>query len=374
MFFPGRADAEPTHVRIPRMEPLRSNCKPNDRWLRLIGIPLVAFLVSVSYNAAVWQAGGWPMLREFAIGLVFTTVLWEGCRQIVIAARRRWPAYAETRRRLAVEVVGVAAYTVVADAALQALIGVWVSGPTEPLYDPALCLYSLIPTAILLGIYESMYFFNLWKTNLHRTEELARATTQAQFEALRQQLDPHFLFNSFNTLASLIEPENEAAQDYLERLSDVYRYVLETRERETVPLEEELRFLEAFVHLVRVRFRDNLRVEADVPAAAWGRHLPALSLQLLVENAIKHNEVSRARPLTIRIYQKGESLVVENNRQPKRTLRTSTGVGLKNIVRRYALLTSEPVVIENDETVFRVQIPLLAKTTTSVRPRLEVAS
>ena len=287
-------------------------------------------------------------------------MLWEGCRQIVIAARWRWPDYAETRRRLTVEIPSVAVYTVAADAALQVLVGMLVPETSGPVYDPLLCLYSLVPTAILLGIYESMYFFDLWKTNLQRTEQLARATTQAQFEALRQQLDPHFLFNSFNTLASLIEPENEAAQDYLERLSDVYRYVLETRERETVPLEEELRFLEAFVHLAQVRFRDNLRVETDVPAAVWGRHLPALSLQLLVENAVKHNEVSRARPLTIRIYANGEALVVENTRQPKRTLRTSTGVGLKNIVRRYALLTSEPVEIEGGTDVFRVRIPLLS--------------
>ena len=218
---------------------------------------------------------------------------------------------------------------------------------------------ALIPTAVILGIYESMYFFESWKRHVEQTEALARINVQSQFEALKKQLDPHFLFNCMNTLASLIDADNEKAQKYLDRLSEVYRYVLDIREQSTVTIGQELTFLKAYVYLNEVRFRENLCVNQELAPEVYQHRLPSLSLQLLVENAIKHNIASREKPLTIRIYREGNFVTVENNKQKKKTLQQSTRVGLQNIVKRYQLLTELPVHIKETDSHFSVQIPIL---------------
>ena len=142
-------------------------------------------------------------------------------------------------------------------------------------------------------------------------------------------------------------------------MSDVYRYVLETRNKTTVSIEEELQFLEAYMYLNKVRFRDNLLISKDLSPGIYEKHIPALSLQLLVENAIKHNVISKENPLHIQIYSQGEEIVVENNKQIKSTLERSTRVGLNNIRERYQLLTARSISIRNTEDSFQVSLPLL---------------
>jgi LytS/YehU family sensor histidine kinase len=194
---------------------------------------------------------------------------------------------------------------------------------------------------------------------VQKTEALARENVQSQLETLKNQLDPHFLFNSLNTLASLIEEENIPAQTYLDRLSDVYRYVLINREKNTVTLEEEMQFLDAYVYLNKIRFRENLLIEKDIPAQTYHQHIAPLSLQMLIENAIKHNVISRENPLKIKILQDGDFLTVENNVQGKKIFEKSTKLGLQNIINRYRLLTPLGVEVSNTGTHFSVRLPLL---------------
>ena len=219
---------------------------------------------------------------------------------------------------------------------------------------------TLIPTLCVTLIYESVIFFQDWKRNVQKTEALARENMESQLEVLKNQLDPHFLFNSLNTLASLTDYENTEAQQYLEQLSDVYRYVLLSRDKDTVTLEEEMAFLDAFVYLNKVRFRENLQVVKEISPEAYQQQVAPLSLQMLVENAIKHNIVSREKPLKILIKQEGEAfLMVVNNVQEKTIFEKSTKTGLQNISNRYQLLSNQQVEISRGKDVFSVRIPLM---------------
>jgi LytS/YehU family sensor histidine kinase len=219
----------------------------------------------------------------------------------------------------------------------------------------------LVPTIIVTLIYESVYFFQAWKLNVKKTEALARENVQSQLETLKNQLDPHFLFNSLNTLASLIEDENKPAQEYLDRLADVYRYVLVSRDKNTVTLEEEMEFLDAYVYLNKTRFRENLQLEKQISALSYQQRVAPLSLQMLIENAIKHNIVSKDKPLKIRISEDNQGyLQIENNVQEKKTFEKSTKVGLQNIINRYKLLTDKQVEVIKNTELFKVRIPLLS--------------
>lgn len=194
---------------------------------------------------------------------------------------------------------------------------------------------------------------------------LARVSVELQLAVLKSQLDPHFLFNSLNTLASMID-DNEPASAYLNQLADVYRYVLVNRKKNLVSLDEEMRFSNAYIYLNKTRFRENLQVEKQIIPATLGRRIAPLSLQLLVENAIKHNVVSKEHPLVIKILEDGSDyLVVANNVQAKTILRSggrdeSTRIGLQNFRERYRLLTNQSIDITSDASQFRVRIPLLA--------------
>ena len=293
-----------------------------------------------------------------------TLLLWEGDRQIFLAVRRRYPNYGQTTRRLIVQAIAVVTYTLVVSVA----VNYWLCGKLLKFHegDDLLADFrtNLIPTLIVTLCYESVYFFQSWKENVQKAEKLARVSLESQLAVLKSQLDPHFLFNSLNTLAAMIDG-NEAASAYLEQLADVYRYVLVNREKNLVSLDEEMQFLDAYIYLNKGRFRENLQIEKQLLPTGMGRRIAPLSLQLLVENAIKHNVVSTENPLVIQIREEGpDYLVVTNNVQAKTILRhadreKSTRIGLQNLRERYRLLTNQSIEITSDAAEFRVRIPLL---------------
>ncbi|MBH8570989.1 histidine kinase [Microvirga sp. STS02] len=338
----------------------------NDRRFLLGGIPLLSLAITV-VGLPNEPDGRWPLvLTHWVVSLYFTTGYWLANRQLWMALLARLPRPEQTPRRLwllaGLAVLITAATSVLLILPLHALL------PKEfPLTLPALLVqvrFSLVPTVAVLTLYETMYFFEQWKTSLDRAEALGRAQNQAQLEALQSQLDPHFLFNNLNTLSALIEPGNAPAQDFVEQLADVYRYVLLAQGRATVPLAEELAFVETYLALHKARFRDNLRVEMSIAAAAKSRHVAPLSVQLLLENALKHNVASREHPLHLRLVVAVDApdvLVVENTLR----LRTAgfapgTGTGLANVRRRYTLLgAAQTVEAGATDGKFVVKLPLL---------------
>jgi hypothetical protein len=197
--------------------------------------------------------------------------------------------------------------------------------------------------------------------NKVKEHKIIAGTASAQFDALKNQLDPHFLFNSLNVLTSLIDENPDAAQNFTTSLSKVYRYVLEQKNKELVSVDEELNFARIYVRLLKMRFEDSIDFEIPEKALNPDAKVVPLSLQLLLENAVKHNIVNSSNPLKIRIYENGGNLVVENILQPKEVLKKSSGVGLTNITQRYSLLTDRKVNINKTASHFTVEIPMLTK-------------
>ena len=203
-----------------------------------------------------------------------------------------------------------------------------------------------------------------WKKSVKQEstqQEIVAKTETAKFESLKSQIDPHFLFNSLNVLTSLISENPSQAEKFTTKLSKVYRYVLEQRNKDLIPLTEELNFAKTYMELLAMRFEDA--IQFNIPASVTNQELKIvpLSLQLLLENAVKHNVVSPSKPLIISILEEDDYLVIENNVNPKEAVGKSTKVGLQNIADRYGLITQKSVQIENNNKTFKVRIPLLIK-------------
>jgi len=213
---------------------------------------------------------------------------------------------------------------------------------------------------LFLNIVNIVVFYAIkYREKEREADQLKIETVEAQYMALRNQVNPHFLFNSLNVLANLVYKDAETAEDFLHKLADVYRYILQNEENSVVPLSAEMEFLDAYFYLLKIRFRNNIALEQQIPGPLLNRYLPPSTLQILVENAIKHNTISSDSPLRISIFPEGEFLIVENSLQQSQNNDTSNGVGLSNIVKRYALLSDRQVAVNRSEKVFRVKIPLL---------------
>lgn len=222
-------------------------------------------------------------------------------------------------------------------------------------------LVSIIITLIVTLAFYAFYFYKAYADNKVKEQKVIAGTASAQFESLKNQIDPHFLFNSLNVLSSLIEENPDNAQRFTTSLSKIYRYVLEQRDKELVSVEEELAFAKTYMNLLKMRFENSISYELPSDFNHPEAKVVPLSLQLLLENTIKHNVVSEQRPLHIKIYIDNNYLIVENNLQKKEVLQDRRGVGLQNIVNRYALISERKVLVDETAEAFKVKIPILTK-------------
>ncbi len=220
---------------------------------------------------------------------------------------------------------------------------------------------SLIISLIISITFHAFYFYKKVQENKVKEQKIIAGTASAKFESLKNQIDPHFLFNSLNVLTSLIEESPENAQKFTTSLSKIYRYVLEQKDKELVSAEEELKFADTYMRLLKMRFENSIFYELPKKISNPDAKVVPLSLQLLLENTVKHNVVSENKPLRIRIYEEDGYLVVENDYQKKEVLSSRKGVGLQNIVDRYSLVTERPVYIENTKNIFRIKLPILTQ-------------
>jgi len=220
---------------------------------------------------------------------------------------------------------------------------------------------SFIISIVVTVIFYVVYYYRFKQESKVKEQKIIAGTASAQFDALKNQLDPHFLFNSLNVLTSLIEENPEAATRFTTALSKVYRYVLEQKNKQLVTLEEELKFAKLYMSLIKMRFEDSIVFQIPEQLSNPEAKVVPLSLQLLLENAVKHNQVTPNNKLYITITEEASKLIIQNNYQPKKVIRKGTGVGLQNITKRYQLLTDRAVTIAQDEKKFRVSIPLLTK-------------
>lgn len=232
--------------------------------------------------------------------------------------------------------------------------------PTEFYYNV------LMITLVISTFLHGRAFLLEWRRSIEEAESLKRAHLKTQYESLKNQINPHFLFNSLNVLTALVHKDADLSERFIRQLSNVYRYVLEVSEQELVSMTKELEALEAYVFLMKIRFGENLQVKIELPQAqAKDQLIPPLSLQMLVENAVKHNIIAKEQPLKIHIYQKGDAnIVVENNLQQKNQDQNNLGIGLENIKKRYEKYISESLQIINGPSVFQVVLPVLKLSST----------
>ncbi|HQZ25436.1 MAG TPA: histidine kinase [Flavobacterium sp.] len=216
-------------------------------------------------------------------------------------------------------------------------------------------------TFFILLIVHFIYLYKGYQENKVKEQKIIAGTANAKFESLKNQIDPHFLFNSLNVLSSLIEENPENAQRFTTSLSKIYRYVLEQKDKELVSIEEELAFAKTYMNLLKMRFENSLFYELPTTNINPEAKVVPLSLQLLLENTVKHNVVSEQRPLHIRIFMEGDYLAIQNDYQKKEILQERKGVGLQNIINRYGIITNRKVLIEQNEKTFTVKIPVLTK-------------
>jgi len=223
----------------------------------------------------------------------------------------------------------------------------------------ALLFISLL-VLVIVFVYEGIHNFARWEQSRQEVEALSKAQLLARLDALRQQVNPHFLFNSLNSLISLISEDPRQAEVFAEELSSVYRYLLRSNEAPLTSLSSELEFIRSYFELLRTRHGDALKVELDIDPVQESLKLPPLTLQLLIENAVKHNIILPEQPLTIWLAtDEKHCLIVSNNLQRKTSKIMSNGVGLSNILNKYQVLGQTAPTIEDDGVYFRVKLPLL---------------
>jgi len=341
-----------------------STVKFNDRPFMVIGIPIISLIVVVFFIKQTPQSVGWNyFLVTCAVSALYTLTYWTVARWMISHWRKRYPTSAETKKRIALTAVSLFVLVVAIELFCMQVYS-W-----EDLFRESQRGYEDIrttgPVSLLLvyavtGIYESIYFFHLYRKADVERERLLRSQVENQLEALRKQVDPHFLFNSLNTLVSLIPENPAAAQEFTERLSATYRRLLEWRQVEKATLAQELEALDDYIHLMEVRFEDRLQVNIDIDPSLTDFYIAPLALQLLVENAVKHNEASKNHPLVVDIYTKDQAIHVTNKKRLKvKSEVDSTGFGLENLKDRVNYLTDRKLVISNTQDTFSVSVPLL---------------
>ena len=218
--------------------------------------------------------------------------------------------------------------------------------------------YTLLISFVISLIFTSIGFFHAWKNSFMQAEKLKVEMMAYKYESLRNQINPHFLFNSLNVLSGLVYEDPKMAVKFIQQMSDLFRHVLDSREKELVPLSDELDFIRSFTFLLKTRFEDKLLIENDVVPDS-NEFIVPMTLQLLIENAVKHNEVSETFPLRISIHRDKDYLEVENNLQPKNAGEDSKKTGLHNIIQQFAFFSDLPIEIIPSEVKFLVRVPIL---------------
>ncbi|NOT75822.1 MAG: histidine kinase [Cyclobacteriaceae bacterium] len=320
------------------------------------------FIANCIAYAIRWGSGLFSTelnLVLFVIMFLLISALWESIRGVNIWLNKVMPFEQGIPKRIAVQLIlGVVV-------ALFIRFLVYYFG--EPLLPVKLdsmfvattwALYSIMSAAIN-SIFIVRFFIDRWKDSIIMAERLEKEKSIVQFDNLKNQLNPHFLFNALTSLNSLISENPTLASQFLHHMSRVYRYVLQNKDKNYVAIGTELEFISKYIFLVETRFRESIRIKVNVPASVYEKAIVPVTLQILIENAIKHNIVDSQRPLSIEIYTAGDYLIVGNNLQLRKIVETSNKQGLENLRSLYRFLTDKPIEIEETDQRFNIKIPLL---------------
>ena len=322
---------------------------PWDRYLMMIGLSLV--LAMTNGDRAFWQV--------WIISFVFTFAYWEGNFQIVTYIRNKYPSIQQTTGRILSQVGLSLLYTIGVNFLLVMILHVVSFVPYQKEFHLKTLYMGVIITAIISSIYETVFYFQLWKAALLESERLKKTEAILQFESLKNQVNPHFLFNSLNTLSALIHVDPEKAELFVQEFSRIYRYVLQVKDKTYVLLEEEIEFVESYIFLQKIRFDNQLIFNNKIQASMGKYFIPPLILQNLVENCIKHNVISEKHPLCVELTVKDAILTVRNVLQERENHSNSTKTGLNNIAQRLKLLNNQEPRFYKRDGYFYAEVPLV---------------
>lgn len=305
---------------------------------------------------------------RFMYTLLYTLVIAYANKGVFVALDRIFVDDRFSVKRIVFNFIGSFAVTLICIFLLRVFKDIVIENKTFQAFleneNPGSYVFTVVITFIILLSFYSFYFYKAYNENKVKEQKIIAGTANAKFESLKNQIDPHFLFNSLNVLSSLIEENPENAQKFTTSLSKIYRYVLEQKDKDLVTVQEELSFAKTYMNLLKMRFENSITFELPENFDNQDARVVPLSLQLLLENTIKHNVVSEQKPLHIKIFVKDNYLVVENNLQKKEVMQDRRGVGIQNIVSRYAILSKRKVLIDETNTTFAVHLPILTKQVT----------
>jgi hypothetical protein len=356
----GREDPAEAGHRRAEPGPARTEPAVDDRLVRAVGIP--GFGLSIPHLAGLFgdlgaaEPGFWLGAAAFVL---LAAAIWHGNRWLLFEQRRHYGWFDHPVRKvmmlLAANVLFTAPLTVVSLVAWYGWLGVapdWIAIRTT-------VLVNVICVVFVTHVYETVFLIKERERDLVRVAALDKARAEAELAAFLAQIDPHFLFNSLNTLGHLIDTAPDRARRFSDDLADLYRYLLRQRGRALVALDEEVAFMTAYVDLLRIRFGDALECRIqDEGADLRHTRIPPTALQLLIENAVKHNEVGEGRRLVIDVRLGRDAVTVANAHQPRRSVRASAGVGLRNLEERARLTTGRALRVSQAGGQFVVEVPL----------------
>jgi len=333
----------------------------DDRWLMLFGFPATALLVTAMMFSNLFVECEWrEVFSCLLFGVVHVAVFWFCFRELYFYTIRK---YGNTKKRYMMLAIYIGIAYLVLDFILSMVLDphyAEIHGKSNMPHEFLKSLSSFVVTTIVLLVYEGSYLSKRLGDVEVEKGKLESQNISSQLEGLKNQVSPHFLFNSLNTLCTLIPESPERAERFVQKLSKVYRYILEIRDKKIITLKEELDYLTAYTFLVKERFGSNIEINVDIDDSFYRHHIVPLSLQILMENAIKHNIISKDQPLHIDIYVDDQNkLVIKNNLQAKRHVSSSTKFGLENIKDRYRFFTHKTVDVIPTAQHFIVILPLI---------------
>lgn len=299
----------------------------------------------------------------FVTIIIAAIIVFEGNLRIDAWLNQKQPWTTMPKKRFVSQFISSLIYTVFLIYILMFSIHVMKSGKYE-IFNPKMgqvLIPAIFVTITVIAMDVGHQFFKAWKQSIIEVEKYKTESANAQLQNLKNQLNPHFLFNNLSVLTSLVYKNQDKAVDFINELAKVYRYVLDNKNAELVSLREELAFLAHYVYLLKIRFGDNIEFLIKIDTQAEGTYLPPMCLQMLVENTIQHNESSQANPLKVLIYTENDTLIVENAIQLRSDKTESSQTGLENIQSRFSFFTDKKVTILNDGKTFKVILPLILR-------------
>jgi sensor histidine kinase YesM len=338
------------------------NVSLNDNLIRLIGIPSFGIVipnVTGLIDGLSWNTPQYWVSYVYFIAL--SGMIWQGNRYLLFRTRRRFTWFDKPIEKLVLLVFNNLFYTAPVTVAVLCF---WYStiqhGTTDWAVIRVVTLMNVICVLFVTHVYETVFMVKEQQNEQVRNAELAKAKAEAELSALRNQVAPHFMFNSLNTLTYLIRNDSERASLFTENLAEVYRYILVQKESSLVMLEDELEFTQRYTDLLTIRFGHALIVGKTFDGETGKRFLiPPTSVFIALENAVKHNEISEQHPMVVKLDIDRQLLSIQNSVRRKVNHSTSPGIGLKNLEERFRLLTGSGIVVQNNTEHFTVQLPLI---------------